>query len=218
MFIFGVGRRCPGISRHAPRAAGPSLRSRGAGGTGAARSLPRASLSSCALRRRRSSPRSAWRWRPPQEPQVGAAAGGCPSAPPPAPAAAPRGGRAGGCSGGEGRSCPGGAGGRAAPAGAVAEGGGAAAGRWGAGEEPVPAEGVPAGVPRPSAGGGVGAGVGPRFGERGPGKVCPPSIPAVRLCCPRGRRGAGTREHGAQPPGSGCPLLSLLLLTQKRGK
>ncbi|XP_050770597.1 LOW QUALITY PROTEIN: methionine-R-sulfoxide reductase B3 [Gymnogyps californianus] len=71
MFIFGVGRRCPGISRHAPRAAGPSLRSRGAGGPGPlARSL---GPLSCALRRRcrrRSSPRSAWRWRPPQEPQL----------------------------------------------------------------------------------------------------------------------------------------------------
>ncbi|XP_063252601.1 methionine-R-sulfoxide reductase B3 isoform X4 [Prinia subflava] len=68
MFIFGLGRRCPGISRHAPRAAGPSLRSRGAGG-------PRPLLRSlgplpCALRRRRCSPRSAWRWRPPQEPQL----------------------------------------------------------------------------------------------------------------------------------------------------
>ncbi|XP_063252604.1 methionine-R-sulfoxide reductase B3 isoform X7 [Prinia subflava] len=74
MFIFGLGRRCPGISRHAPRAAGPSLRSRGAGG-------PRPLLRSlgplpCALRRRRCSPRSAWRWRPPQEPQVGTA-GSC---------------------------------------------------------------------------------------------------------------------------------------------
>ncbi|XP_029858706.2 LOW QUALITY PROTEIN: methionine-R-sulfoxide reductase B3 [Aquila chrysaetos chrysaetos] len=76
MFIFGLGRRCPGISRHAPRAAGPSLRSRGAGGGGRGRSLAR-SLGplSCALRRRlclcrRSSPRSAWRWRPPQEPQL----------------------------------------------------------------------------------------------------------------------------------------------------
>ncbi|XP_033370727.1 methionine-R-sulfoxide reductase B3 isoform X6 [Parus major] len=74
MFIFGVGRRCPGISRHAPRAAGPSLRSRGAGGPGPlARSL---GPLPCALRRRRCSPRSAWRWRPPQEPQVGAA-GSC---------------------------------------------------------------------------------------------------------------------------------------------
>lgn len=84
MFIFGLGRRCPGISRHAPRAAGPSLRSRG-GGDGAVRSLAPSGLSSCALRRRlclcrRSSPRSAWRWRPPQEPQVGAVAGSCPSA------------------------------------------------------------------------------------------------------------------------------------------
>ncbi|XP_041267222.1 methionine-R-sulfoxide reductase B3 isoform X3 [Pyrgilauda ruficollis] len=68
MFIFGVGRRCPGISRHAPRAAGPSLRSRGAGGPGPlARSL---GPLPCALRRRRCSPRSAWRWRPPQEPQL----------------------------------------------------------------------------------------------------------------------------------------------------
>ncbi|XP_074024563.1 methionine-R-sulfoxide reductase B3 isoform X2 [Numenius arquata] len=77
MFIFGVGRRCPGISRHAPRAAGPSPPSRGAEGGGgadgrdaAARSLPPSGLFSCALRRRRSSPRSAWRWRPPQEPQL----------------------------------------------------------------------------------------------------------------------------------------------------
>ncbi|KAM6293567.1 methionine-R-sulfoxide reductase B3 isoform 3-T3 [Porphyrio hochstetteri] len=70
MFIFGVGRRCPGISRHAPRAAGPSLRSRGAGG-GEPGPLVPSGLSSCALRRRhRCSPRSAWRWRPPQEPQL----------------------------------------------------------------------------------------------------------------------------------------------------
>ncbi|KAM9635140.1 methionine-R-sulfoxide reductase B3 isoform 7-T7 [Morphnus guianensis] len=74
MFIFGLGRRCPGISRHAPRAAGPSLRSRGAGGGGPGPLAP-SGLSSCALRRRlclcrRSSPRSAWRWRPPQEPQL----------------------------------------------------------------------------------------------------------------------------------------------------
>ncbi|XP_056372237.1 methionine-R-sulfoxide reductase B3 isoform X5 [Oenanthe melanoleuca] len=74
MFIFGVGRRCPGISRHARRAAGPSPRSRGAGGPGPlARSL---GPLPCALRRRRCSPRSAWRWRPPQEPQVGTA-GSC---------------------------------------------------------------------------------------------------------------------------------------------
>ncbi|XP_074428590.1 methionine-R-sulfoxide reductase B3 isoform X2 [Larus michahellis] len=78
MFIFGVGRRCPGISRHAPRAAGPSPPSRGAeGGDGTgrgrppARSLAPSGLPSCALRRRRrSSPRSAWRWRPQQEPQL----------------------------------------------------------------------------------------------------------------------------------------------------
>ncbi|XP_063998949.1 LOW QUALITY PROTEIN: methionine-R-sulfoxide reductase B3 [Pogoniulus pusillus] len=69
MFIFGVGCRCPGISRHAPRAAGPSLRSRGAGGPGPlARSL---GPPSCALRRRRrSSFCFACRWRPPQEPQL----------------------------------------------------------------------------------------------------------------------------------------------------
>ncbi|XP_065537428.1 methionine-R-sulfoxide reductase B3 isoform X2 [Lathamus discolor] len=67
MFIFGVGRRCPGISRHAPRAAGPSPRPRGAG---TARPLAPSGLSSCALCRRRCSPRSAWRWRPPQEPQL----------------------------------------------------------------------------------------------------------------------------------------------------
>lgn len=42
------------------------------GGTGAVAPAGLASplLSSCALRRRRCSPRSSWRWRPPQEPQL----------------------------------------------------------------------------------------------------------------------------------------------------
>lgn len=58
-----------------PWAAGPSPLSRGAeggwGGVGAAAAAP-SGLPSCALRRRRSSSHSSWRWRPPQEPQVGA--------------------------------------------------------------------------------------------------------------------------------------------------
>lgn len=58
-----------------PWAPGPSPLSRGAeggGGVGAAAAAP-SGLPSCALRRRRrSSPHSSWRWRPTQEPQVGA--------------------------------------------------------------------------------------------------------------------------------------------------
>ncbi|XP_065599407.1 methionine-R-sulfoxide reductase B3 isoform X2 [Cyrtonyx montezumae] len=58
-----------------PWAAGPSPPSRGAEGgrcgvgRGAAAAAP-SGLPSCALRRRRSSPHSSWRWRPPQEPQL----------------------------------------------------------------------------------------------------------------------------------------------------
>ncbi|XP_046763228.1 methionine-R-sulfoxide reductase B3 isoform X6 [Gallus gallus] len=56
-----------------PWAAGPSPLSRGAeggwGGVGAAAAAP-SGLPSCALRRRRSSSHSSWRWRPPQEPQL----------------------------------------------------------------------------------------------------------------------------------------------------
>lgn len=84
LLIFGVGRRCPGISRQARLGAGPvpAIPGRGGDDTGGepGPSLPRARpllsssprLPSCALRRRRRcSPRSSWRWRPPQEPQVG---------------------------------------------------------------------------------------------------------------------------------------------------
>ncbi|XP_035188899.1 methionine-R-sulfoxide reductase B3 isoform X4 [Oxyura jamaicensis] len=73
MLIFGVGRRCPGISRHASLGGGPVPAIPGGGDRGEpGPSLPRAwpLLSSCALRRRRCSPRSSWRWRPPQEPQL----------------------------------------------------------------------------------------------------------------------------------------------------
>lgn len=158
MLIFGVGRRCPGISRHAPRAAGPSRRSRGAGG-------PRPPVRSpgplpCALRRRRRcSPRSVWRWRPPQEPQVGTAGRSRARLPPPHRLPLPRRGE-----GGPGAAA--GARGGAAPRrGGRAGQGRTCRGRGGGGGERVGAEGTPRAPPVAESGAGAG-GLGSVFVSR----------------------------------------------------
>lgn len=197
MFIFGLGRRCPGISRHAPRAAGPSLRSRG-GGRG--RSLAR-SLGPLLMRAA-----------PPPLPLPPLLSALCL-------ALAAAAGAAGRSRGGQlplRRPPRRGKGGRGAAAGAR---GGAAAAAQGAGPHrtaphlPGARSGSRLRAFSPASRALLAAGAGargePPLTERAPERVCPPSVPARP-----GRRSG----RSAGTPGSGCPWVQPLLRARRRGK